>query len=475
VTAEKEKVRKVLKCRREVRLSRRLAVRLFGDSASAYLEFAMSFPLLLGFSLFILEMCMFWDAAVMGNHAAFAIARIAKVHCYQSAVTDKDNPYPTVGMGSKKFSADKVVLSFFMMSSTYSWFGPKTEAATVDFYDYFKISGPLFDITCTDDPSFFQKILLAIIKAIADPIEQKMRDFINKEIGALLDKIFGGSTQQMNARFNMAMQRAVMDGTINTDLVSLKGPIKFPSDDYFSDSCESPEAAKISISYPLFKGGWLYTFFMFWKTSSDKDLDAVRVSARWTSFVEPERKLSDYFANDDGSSDLDPDDLKKRARERAKKIVDSASTEVDEWEQAVIKREQIGAQYKDPEKHQDYKDAVTKESNLWGDIVSKIGKFMQIIESKPKSGGLCGDKNDSAGIFCRTTDFTKCARVEFGNAMYCNKVGQKINRVASGHGLFKGYEPGPFPKPLGFPHYVDRYYVNPYHTHGWCSDQHFCD
>jgi hypothetical protein len=349
----------------------------------------------------------------------------------------------------------------FMMTSTYSWFGQKSEI-NMNFYDYFKISGPLFSFSCGDDPSIFQKILLSLIKAIANPIEQKMRDFINNEIGKLLDLIFGSSYKdQMNARFSMAMQRALMDGTIKTDIVPMVGPVKFPSDDADSDCCEDPEAAKVSISYPLFKGGWLYTFFMFWKADNDKDVDAVRVTSRWSVFVEPDRYLKGYFANDDGTSDLDPDEMRREAEKRANKIILDASPIIDDWEKAVIAREAVEAKYGGRDKaadKQDYKDACVTEANLWAQIVQKCNDYMRLLSIDPNKGmGMCGDKSDDPGS-CTVdpTAFTQCARAENIKLSYCDKISNRIITISKDHGLFV---PGPFP------HYVDYGTAYPGHEH----------
>ena len=460
--------------------------KVFSESAAVYLEFALSFPLLLGFSLFILEMLMFWDASVMANHAAFTISRIAKVHYYHGSNKNEDNPYPAVEMGGIDIPADKAILSFFMMPCTFSWFGPPQKKLQVDFYDYFKITKPLYDIKFDSDiPDFFQKVIVDLLKLILNPIDDIIRGFINNEINLILNKIFGSSSSQMNIRYNMALQRAMIPGTIDTKLVSLEESVKFPSDDYLSGVCEFPEIAKVSISYPLFKGGWLYSFFMFWKTDNDKNLDAVRVSSRWSFFAEPERDIEYYFAFDDGSSDIDPDDLKKRARERAKKIIDETSTIIDEWERAVIARENIGNQYgEDAPHHSDYKDACKNEAHLWSEITQKIHDFMKIIESKPKKGGLCGDKKDSAGPFCHTnpTAFTKCARNEMQNNLpYCERVVSRIREVANNHHIWKG-DKIKIGKKVIFKGYVSKDkpgIVYPGHEHHdlfgvKCSTQYFC-
>ncbi len=468
---------------KEKKIRRRVFSRLAGDKAAVYLEFAMSFPLLLGISLFILEMLMFWDASVMANHAAFTVARIAKVHYYQSSVTSEDDPYPKVRIGGKDIPADKLVLSFFMMSSTYSWFSKKSEDLKVNFYDYFRVTKPLFSISCGDNANIFQKMLVSLLKSILNPIDEKVRDFTNNKIDSLLDRIFGSSSSQMNTRFNMALQRAMLPGTLKTDLVSIPGKMKFPSDDYSTDGCESPEAAKVTISYPLFKGGWLYSFFLFWKLDNDKQLDAVRLSSRWAFFAEPERELKDYFANDDGSSDIDPDDLKKRARKRAKKIIDETSTLIDEWEKAVIARENLGNKHgKNAPEKKDYQDACKHEAKLWSQIKQKIHDFMNIIESPPKKGGLCGNQSDNAGVLCQNnpTKFTKCARNEMQkNLPYCVKVVSRIRTIAGKHTIWHGQKIKKGNK-LIFKGYVPKDnpgLVYPGHKHGIlnaCGTQHFC-
>ena len=95
-------------------------------------------------SLFILELCLFWDTTIMANHAAFALARIAKVHAYQGSETSRNNPYPDVTIGSTTLPADQVVTAFFMMTSTFAWDGTRQVGTEVNFIDFFTINKPLF-------------------------------------------------------------------------------------------------------------------------------------------------------------------------------------------------------------------------------------------------------------------------------------------------------------------------------------------
>ncbi|HBC86910.1 MAG TPA: hypothetical protein DCZ94_08150 [Lentisphaeria bacterium] len=471
-----------LRNNREKRIFKRISSRISGEGASVHLEFAFAFPLLIGISLFIVEMCMFWDTTVMANHAAFSVARIAKVHCYQG--NDPDTMYPEVQVGGKTYTADQVATSFFMMSSTYAWMDSSSSGSTVDFKSYFLISKPLFEITPGADANFFQKILAQILQAIIKPVEQKIRDFLNGQLKTLLDKIFGTYSSQMNQRFNMALQRATKTGTIVTEKIPIPGKLKFPSDDYDTNAWSNPEIIKVSINYPLHKGGWLYSAFMFWAVASDKKIDTVTATGRFAMLVEPEKKLlENYFANDDGTANIDPEAMRKRAREKAKKIIAEASDLIDEWEQAVLAREKIETAYGGRQQaagKPDYVEAVTTEANLWAKIQGKCNDYMRILEMDPrKVVGLCGDKGDEAA-YCKTwffkcwnwgcrdpTDFTTCARAESANLKYCEKVSNRIAKISRAHDLFASDGK--------FPHYVPIDTAYPNHSHDHCSKQYFCN
>jgi hypothetical protein len=471
----KDKIMSSSRNAREARLRQRLASRLFGDSAAVYLEFAMSFPLLLGFSLFIVEMCMFWDSAIMANHTAFTLARIAKVHYYQGyGGASEDDPYPEISLGSSKFGADKIVASFLMMGSTIGWMDGGKPSVNVNFEDYFKIDKPLFEISASGDANFFQKLVVKILNSLLNPVEQKMRDFINNEIQVILDKIFDQSSASLfNTRFNMALQRCQKPGVIVTERLALPGSLKFPSDDYDTNACSSPEIVKVSINYPIHKGGWLYTVFMFWKADNDRDSDSFVATGRSAMLIEPERDVEDYKANDDGTANLDPDDMRKKGEARARKIIADTSIIIDDWEAAVKHRVDLenkyGGRHK-ASKHQDYNDACSNESNLWGKIKTNCIKYMQLLETDPRKGiGLCGDKDDGAGLFCKTTDFTKCARSENAKLLYCDKVSNRIAKIANNYDLFQSFWHS------GFPHYVDKDIAYPNHSHGLCGKQYFCE
>jgi hypothetical protein len=54
--------------------------RLLDEKAPALLEFALTFPILLAFTIVCVQLCLHWDASTMANHTAFTVARMAKVH-----------------------------------------------------------------------------------------------------------------------------------------------------------------------------------------------------------------------------------------------------------------------------------------------------------------------------------------------------------------------------------------------------------
>jgi len=458
--------------RRERRAGRRLLRCLLGERGAVFLEFAMGFPVVLAFALFLIEVCHFWDTTVMANHAAFALARIAKVHRYQGGGKD-GVMYPKMAIKGRQYPADQVVAAMFMMGPTYTWYDASAKGGIdIDFVDYFKIGDKLWEITVPDDADFFKKLIVKILNGLLGPLEQKIHDFIDQEIDQGVRKLLGDFDKPANAKFKMAFQRTSMAGTLATTLEPLGQSLAFPSEDYYTP-WQEPEVVKVAVSYPLHRGGWLYSGFL-WMGDPAKPRDALRASGRHAMLVEPEKEdLGDYFANDDGSYAGDVEDMKRRARQRAKDIVDKALVPLlDQWEQAIVAREQADQAH--GKKSDEYKNAVKKESQIWGQIKDNIGKFAHIIESTPKHGGLCGDQDDGAGFFCTSdpTSFTKCARIEYNNARYCDKVAQRIRDIAGRHGLWSGWD-GLIRKP--FPHYVDKVFdAYPGHSHGWCSNQYFC-
>ncbi|MGI5923432.1 MAG: TadE/TadG family type IV pilus assembly protein [Lentisphaeria bacterium] len=50
------------------------------ERGAVLLEFALTLPILLIFTVFLVEMAFFWEGRILGNHTAFALGRIAKVH-----------------------------------------------------------------------------------------------------------------------------------------------------------------------------------------------------------------------------------------------------------------------------------------------------------------------------------------------------------------------------------------------------------
>ena len=413
----------------------------------------------------------------MGNHAAFAIARIAKVNRYhagEDVINNQSAPYPMVTIGSSAIRADKAVAAMFLMTSTFAWIDTPAKQTNINFTDYFTIDKPLFKMTYPSNVNFFEKLFLNFLKRMVEKMDINIRNFLNKHIKSVLNSMFTPDfRKQMNTRFAMALQRLEKNGVLKTEIIPLTGFLKFPSDDYQTDSYLSPEAVKISINYPMHKGGWLYSTFAYWKSASpdNNNLQPV-VPARYAMLVEPAKNhLEEYYANPDGSSDIDPDKLKKEAEKRARKIVDDTSDIIDKWEKAVKKRVALQNKYggfNKAAKHKDYTAAINKERGYWNKILKGIRQYRHIIEAKPDEGGLCGDKSDSAGIFCTNpTPFTKCARHEYSTTRYCKKVSGRIRSIANKYDLYENKYPALI-------HYVTAYDAHPYHTHGFCDKQYFC-
>ncbi len=457
--------------RHDLPVFRQICHRLGQEKASVFLEFAFALPLLMTLSLFILELCFFWDTTIMANHAAFSLSRIAKVNAYHGVGTTPDNPYPRVNIGSTSLPADQAVTAFYMMTSTFAWDGASQTGSDVNFIDFFTINKPLFQVTVDSQANIFERIAGGLLQKLVSKADQETRKAINGVIKEEMNKIFSGDFgKQMNTRFNMALQRA-KKGCTKTTVTVFSDSLAFPSDDSGvsvppGGNYSDPEIVKVSINYPLHKGGWLYTVFSYWgkKDGSGNTIQPVAVGTH-SMLVEPsKRDLDDYFAKDSGDSDIDPDKLKKEAEKRAQKIINDTSTYVDDWTEAVIHRVHLEKHYggmKKAKKHSDFRHAVSDETYKWNKIKSKVDQFEKIVKDR-----ICKGKRDTA-FFCTTTDFTKCARAEHKRGHYCTKVGAKIKRTADKYNLYWKHKGK-------FPHYVKKKYVNPYHSHGICGKQHFC-
>ena len=90
--------------------------RLKDERAAIFLEFALAFPVVLMFTLFLIEMCLYWDSTAMANHTAFTLARIAKVH-YSGTGFD----IPRFALSPEEDSGETSVASFLMMTVTRGW------------------------------------------------------------------------------------------------------------------------------------------------------------------------------------------------------------------------------------------------------------------------------------------------------------------------------------------------------------------
>ncbi len=431
---------------------RRMVRRIRGDRAPVFLEFAFALPLLMVLSLFIIELCMFWDTEVMANHAAFAVARIAKVNVNNGRKgLDIVNPYQDMTLSSGTYKADKLVTAMFMMPCTFAWMGTPDNGSKVDFRDYFTINKPLFNVTVDNDTNVMVKLMADILKKLLDSFDTKLRDYLNNKLRGLVDDIFGGQfVGEMNARFNMAMQRVRMDGTVVTRITQAGGSLAYPTGEHPSDPYYNPHVVQVAINYPLHKGAWLYAPFAYWKSgSSSAGNDGSRTPVacgRYAMLVEPGKPyLFELKATDSGDPDIDPNKWKKRGEKKAAKVVNDTSNIIDKWEKAVKHRVALQKRYggfKKASKHKSFTDAIRKERELWSKVKRGVNRFMDILYKPPKSGGLCGDKSQNFSFTCGSeTPFTKCARSECGKLRYCDKVAGKIKRVADKYGLYKGKKP----------------------------------
>ncbi len=99
------------------------------DRGAALLEFALTLPLLLIITVFLVEMALFWEGRILGNHASFALARIAKVH-YQPGLKKEEQVYfpekcllnsgylETREALQSQLSTERLVTAFFLFPVT---------------------------------------------------------------------------------------------------------------------------------------------------------------------------------------------------------------------------------------------------------------------------------------------------------------------------------------------------------------------
>ena len=441
-----------------------MARRVSGDRAAVFLEFAFAMPILMTLSLFILELCLFWDTEVMANHAAFAIARIAKVNIYHGRDTSPMEPYQRLRIGSASHRADRVVAAMFMMTSTFSWMKPPSRRSNVDFRNYFTIDKPLFQVTVDNDANIFVKIIGSFIKSMADKMDSDLRKYLNTRLKNEIDDVFGGVfVKEMNTRFNMALQRTTTEGTVRTEIIPLSGSLAHPTEDHPSDRYSNPEVVKVSIDYPLHKGGWLYAMFAYWKSGpgGGKAVDAPVACGRYAMLVEPDKVgLEDLHAKDDGGTTRH--DYRKDAEKHAAKVIAKTSKAIDSWEAAVKRRVKLQKKYggyKSAIKHQDFFSAIYKERDLWGHVQKGERDYFNILSREPKDGGLCGDKSNRYNGKCgsKPTPFGKCARSESSSLRFCKKVAGRVNGIADKYDLHFGKSPALI-------HYVEERYSHPYTT-----------
>jgi len=435
--------------RNDAPVARRISRALGSDRASVFLEFAFAMPLLLSVSLFILEICLFWDAEIMANHAAFAVARIAKVNAYHGSDSSVADPYPQMKVGSDSYGADKIVTAMFMMTSTFAWMGSSESSSKVDFRNYFTIDKPLFKVDVDSDANVFVQFIGKFIKQFASKMDTDLRGWLNKKLKNEITEIMGGDFEKvLNTRFNMALQRTVDMDAVKTEIIPLDGSLAHPVATHPSDRYPKPEIVKVSIDYPLHRGGWLYAPFAYWKT---RDSGGGTVSTgpvatgRYAMLVEPDKiGLSKLHADSGGGSDINPDDLKKQGERKAKKDVADTANNIDKWEKAVKKRVKLqgGRTFSKAWQDADFQSAWYNERRLWNKIKNGIRKYYNLLDKSPSDGGLCGNKQQyyhhtqSTSCGDEATPFGKCARSESTKMGYCKKVADRIKKIAERHDLF---------------------------------------
>jgi hypothetical protein len=112
------------------------------DRGAALLEFALTLPILLIITMFLLEMALYWEGRILGNHASFALARIAKVH-YQPGKTKEEQTYfpkecllhkdylKTRDNLQSELSTERLITAFFLFPVTRQTFGAEDKVATL--------------------------------------------------------------------------------------------------------------------------------------------------------------------------------------------------------------------------------------------------------------------------------------------------------------------------------------------------------
>jgi hypothetical protein len=115
--------------RRDCRLLRRWQRPCQQDRGAALLEFALTLPLLLIITIFLVEMALYWEGRILGNHASFALARIAKVHYQPDENLENQTYFPekcllhsqylqTMNGLQSGLSTERLVTAFFMFPVT---------------------------------------------------------------------------------------------------------------------------------------------------------------------------------------------------------------------------------------------------------------------------------------------------------------------------------------------------------------------
>ena len=103
----------------------RLVERLASGRGAVFVEFAMTFPIVLALTLMCIQLCMFWDATAMANHTAFTLARIAKVSCAETKKGQAQIVWPEFSEGVASWlshgstdNSGTIVASILMSSVT---------------------------------------------------------------------------------------------------------------------------------------------------------------------------------------------------------------------------------------------------------------------------------------------------------------------------------------------------------------------
>lgn len=283
-------------------IARRVCRKCASTRAAVLLEFAILFPIVLSFTLFLMEMCYRWDATVMANHAAFTVARIAKVR-----VSDRQVTYPELA----GVRVDRIAAAMLMMSVTHSWYtGDVGGGWTLPDFDFSSLTSlsALFsafngsiDTICPgagSEGSGKWDVFDGIGTSFASIVQSALKQLAGELCGSVmssfvdLDSLLGDTSVDYVSRYGMAMQRLLMSDGLKTEVVASERILRHPSS--AQSYWKKTAFVKVEINYPLRKY-WLFSLML------GPSKSPVMAGGRAAALAEPEKEnLDSYFVGGNG-------------------------------------------------------------------------------------------------------------------------------------------------------------------------------